>query len=75
MSMKIIQVAQLVISVLLIASILMQSRGAGMGGVFGGSNDIYRTKRGAEKIIFRATIVLAILFMGLAVASIFISKQ
>lgn len=73
--MKIIQISQIVVSILLITTILMQSRGAGIGGAFGGSNDIYRTKRGAEKIIFRATIFLAAIFMGLAVASLFISKQ
>ncbi|MEI6379153.1 MAG: preprotein translocase subunit SecG [Candidatus Falkowbacteria bacterium] len=74
MNSTIIQIAQIIVSILLITSILMQSRGSGMGGAFGGSSDIYRTKRGAEKMIFRATIVLAVIWMGLATAGIFISK-
>ena len=74
MNSNIIQIVQIIVSILLIVSILMQSRGSGMGGAFGGSSDIYRTKRGAEKMIFRATIVLAAIWMGLATAGIFISK-
>lgn len=62
-----LQIAQLVISILLIVAILLQNRGAGLGGIFGGEGNVYRTKRGAEKIIFTATIVLAIAFFGLAI--------
>ena len=64
---NILQIVQLVVAVLLIVVILMQSRGAGLGGV-------YRTKRGAEKTIFIATIILAVLFLGLAVVNVFLSK-
>ncbi|MEK7496588.1 MAG: preprotein translocase subunit SecG [Patescibacteria group bacterium] len=62
-----LQIAQLVISILLIVAILLQNRGAGLGGIFGGEGNVYRTKRGAEKIIFTATIVLAFAFFGLAI--------
>ncbi len=62
-----LQIAQLVISILLIVAILLQNRGAGLGGIFGGEGNVYRTKRGAEKMIFTATIVLAIAFFGLAI--------
>ncbi|MEK7584301.1 MAG: preprotein translocase subunit SecG [Candidatus Komeilibacteria bacterium RIFCSPLOWO2_01_FULL_53_11] len=65
-------VIQIVVSVLLITSILIQQRGSGLGMAFGGANAIYRTKRGAEKIIFRATIVLAILFLLTSIAHLFI---
>lgn len=57
--------AQIVISVLLVASILMQQKGAGLGGAFGGSGgegNVYRSKRGLEKLLFRTTIGLASLF-------------
>lgn len=47
-------------------AILMQSRGVGLAGVFGGSDAVYRTKRGMEKILFISTIVLAILFFLIA---------
>lgn len=69
---KIFSIIQLVSAVLLIAAILIQSRGAGLGGVFGGEGGVYRTKRGAEKIIFIATIVLAIIFLGITVVNTFL---
>lgn len=69
---KIIQISTLVVSILLIISILLQNRGAGLGGIFGGEGNIYRTKRGAEKVIFIATIVLAIVFFGLALTRLFL---
>ena len=64
---KYIQIAVLVVSLLLILAILLQNRGAGLGGVFGGEGNVYRTKRGVEKVLFIATIVLAIAFLGLGV--------
>jgi preprotein translocase subunit SecG len=70
--MKIINILQIIISILLVVSIMLQNRGAGMGSAFGGDSAIYRTKRGAEKTIFIATIILAILFLGLSLASLFI---
>jgi protein translocase SecG subunit len=44
-----------------------------LGGAFGGDSAVYRTKRGAEKIIFRATIVLIALFMISTLASVFLA--
>lgn len=69
---KILSIIQLVSAVLLIAAILIQSRGAGLGGVFGGEGGVYRTKRGAEKIIFIATIVLAVIFLGITAVNTFL---
>lgn len=69
---NILYTIQIVISVLLMASILMQQKGAGLGGTFGGDSAVYRTKRGAEKFIFRLTIVLSILFLVTTLANIFI---
>lgn len=56
---------QIVLSVLLILGILIQQSEAGAGGAFGGGDGFssgHHTKRGAEKIIFISTIVIAILF-------------
>jgi len=64
--MTVINVILIIISILLITAILMQNRGAGMSNVFGGGNEIYRAKRGAEKVLFNATIVLAVLFFGIS---------
>jgi len=66
MTQDIISIIQIVISILLIICVLMQNRGSGVGALFGGEGNIYKTKRGAEKILFWATVVLVILFLGLA---------
>ncbi len=68
-----IYILQIVVAVLLITLILVQQKGSGLGMAFGGSSTIYRTKRGAEKIIFRATIVLAVLFLAISFAHLFVS--
>ncbi|MBI2023855.1 preprotein translocase subunit SecG [Candidatus Giovannonibacteria bacterium] len=57
---------QLGISILLIVTILLQQKGSGLSATFGGEGNTYTTKRGLEKILFRATIILAIIFLVLA---------
>ena len=66
-------IAQVVVAILLITTVLLQQRGTGLSATFGGKGNIYRTKRGLEKILFIGTIVLAVLFVGLALTSIFVS--
>ena len=63
--------AQIILSILLVAAILLQQRGSSMGGAFGGDNfsATYHTRRGAELFLYRVSIVFAILF----VASTFLS--
>jgi len=61
-----ISIIQIILSVFLITFILLQHRGTGLGGIFGGEGNVYRTKRGFEKFLFIATIVTAILFIGVA---------
>lgn len=56
-------VTQIIIAVLLTACILLQARGQGLGSTFGGGGEMYRTKRGFEKLLFVATVALAILFI------------
>ncbi len=65
-------VLQVLISILLITAILLQQKGAGLGGVFGGTGNVYSTKRGVDKILFRATILLSVLFFGIALTSLFV---
>jgi preprotein translocase subunit SecG len=59
-----LSVIQIALSVLLIAGILMQSKTSGLSGAFGGDDaqGAFQTRRGLEKIVFLATIVIAILF-------------
>lgn len=66
-------IAQIIISVLIIAAILLQQRGGGLSTVFGGSGQIYRTKRGLERGIFILTIILVILFIAIGVVNLVIS--
>lgn len=61
-------IAQIVLAVLLILTILLQQKGSGLSGVFGGTSNIYSTKRGVDKILFYATIIISIIFFGLSFA-------
>ena len=66
-------IGQLIISVLLGIVILLQQRGSGLGDAFGGSGGgVYRSKRGIERTLHQATIVLAILFVASAIAALFV---
>lgn len=64
---KILNIIQIVIAVLLSISVLLQQRGTGLSSAFGGEGGVYFKKRGAEKIIFIATIILAVLFIAIAI--------
>ncbi len=50
-------------AVLMIVSILLQQRGASLGAGFGSSGELYTTRRGLDKNLFEATIVLAVIFV------------
>jgi preprotein translocase subunit SecG len=65
-------IAQLAVSALLVLLVLLQPQGVGLGQVFGGEGNIYRTKRGVERIVFNATIFLAVLFAGVSLVRILI---
>jgi len=63
-------VAQIVVSVVLIAVLLLQVRGGGLGGIFGQPDSTFRTRRGVERTLFQFTIALVVLFVVLAVVSL-----
>jgi protein translocase SecG subunit len=62
---------EIVLSVLLIAGIVLQQRGASLGGAFGADNfaSTFYKRRGAEKFLFTSTIIIAALFIIVAIAS------
>ena len=61
--------------IILIIALLLQLRGQGFSGTFGGGSDsIYRTRRGVEKTLFNVTIVLAILFVIVSILSVAFSS-
>ncbi len=65
---------QIVLSILLIGAVLLQQSAAGIGGAFGGADGGgFYTRRGFEKIVFRATILIAILFALSAFVALFLS--
>ena len=60
---QVIFLTQIILSALLVVTILVQQKGTGLGGTFGGEMAFYRTKRGAEKLTFYVTILLTFLFI------------
>ena len=63
----ILTVAQIIVSVLLVASILLQAPEGGLSPVFGGGGEMYRSKRNVEKFLIAATIVLSLLLVIISV--------
>ncbi len=63
-------VAQLIVAIVLIAVILLQVRGGGLGGIFGQPDSTFRTRRGVEKALFQFTIALVVLFVALSILSL-----
>ena len=67
---------QIVLSVLLVGSVLLQQTGSSLGGAFGGDNFSagFHTRRGVEKFLFQATIVIAILFVLSTFIALFLNS-
>jgi preprotein translocase subunit SecG len=66
-----VQIALIIIAVALVATVLAQVSGGGLGGIFGGSGEsAFRTRRGFERTLFRFTIVLAVVFVILCMLSV-----
>ncbi|MDA1348470.1 MAG: preprotein translocase subunit SecG [Chloroflexi bacterium] len=64
-----LNLVQLIISVLLIVTILVQVRGQGTG-LFGSSESSFRTRRGIELTLFRFTVFLVVVFIGVSIISV-----
>jgi len=64
-----LNLAQIVVSIVLIAIVLLQTRNSGLGSSFGGDS-IYKTRRGLDRTLFQLTIVLAVLFGLVSLASV-----
>ena len=67
------QIIQIIISLAIIALVLLQTKGAGLGGIFGGDGGVYRTRRGIEKTLYQATIALTIVFFIMSLISVALS--
>jgi preprotein translocase subunit SecG len=62
-------VGQIIVSLSLVAAILLQARGTGLSGTFGGDSAVYRSRRGIERRLWQFTLVLLILFVAFSLAS------
>jgi preprotein translocase subunit SecG len=66
-------VGQILLSIALMAAILMQARGTGLSGTFGGDSAVYRSRRGIEKRLWQFTLLLLVLFVMFAlIAFVFV---
>ena len=64
----------IIISALLIVSVILQSKGAGLGGLTGAdAGSVFTARRGIEKTLFRITIVLSVVFFALVITLLLIS--
>ncbi|MCB0165477.1 MAG: preprotein translocase subunit SecG [Anaerolineae bacterium] len=68
-----LQIIQIILSITIIVLVLLQGKGAGLGGIFGGDGGVYRTKRGIEKTLHQATIGLTVFFFVLALVTVAIT--
>ncbi len=62
-----LRVVQVILAVFLMILILMQSRGTGLGSVFGGDASVFQTRRGIELTLFKFTIGVAAVFLILSI--------
>ena len=60
---------QLIVSIALTFAVLLQSRGSGLGGTFGGDSAVYRSRRGIERRLWQFTIALIVLFTAFSMGS------
>ena len=67
-------IGQIIVSIALIAAILLQARGTGLSGTFGGDSAVYRSRRGVERRLWQFTIVLLVLFVIFSLASYIVSR-
>ena len=72
--MRILNIVQIIISVLLMCAVLLQQRGGGLSSTFGGSSAFYGTRRGAERGILWATVALTALFFFSAILNIILRR-
>ena len=69
-----VDIALIITSIALIVSVILQNKGAGMGGLTGTDNGaVFTSRRGIEKTLFYITIVLSVLFFGLTITAVLLA--
>lgn len=72
---NILDIALIITSVGLILSVILQSKGAGLGGLTGAdTGGVFTARRGVERVLFWVTIVLSVIFFGLVLAIILVGR-
>jgi preprotein translocase subunit SecG len=66
---------QIIVSIALIIAILMQARGTGLSGTFGGDSAVYRSRRGVEKRLWQFTVALLVLFVVFSLVSFLLAPS
>ena len=69
-----LDIALIIVSVTLVVSVILQSKGGGLGGLTGAdTGGVFSARRGIEKTLFRATIILSVIFFVLAIITVIIT--
>jgi preprotein translocase subunit SecG len=71
-----VNIVQIILSIALVAAIILQSKGAGLGGLSGGSEGggVFRARRGVERLLFNITIGLSVAFFVTAIINVIVSN-
>lgn len=69
----VLAIGQLIVSVALVLAVLLQARGAGLSGAFGGDSAVYRSRRGIERRLWQFTVVLIVLFAAFSLSAFLLS--
>ncbi len=67
--------AEIIISLVLVLVLLVQTRGPGFNGTFNSDSSVFRSRRGIEKTLFQLTIILAVVFVIISVLSVVVAKS
>lgn len=69
---NILLIANIIVSVVIVILILIQGKGAGLGSAWGGSGEMFQTRRGVEKLTLQLTVALIVVFFVLSVLNLFL---
>lgn len=67
--------ALIIISIVLTGLVMLQTKGSGLGSMFGGESGIYRTRRGMERTVFNMTIAFATLFLLISLVTVLVGPS
>ncbi len=69
-----LQIIQVIITIFLVTTVLLQQRGSGLGDAFGAGSEVYVSRRGAEKVLYYLTIIFGTTFFVLSVLQLALNK-